>query len=550
MFKRNRRILWLLNHKTLMPAEAGLLTGLGYEVFTPKVLPPSGLFRNAVVDAQWDQTLSLPRNVLDRLNAFDFYGSEWPDQIVADINRYFGTVFVIPVGIQLREALAKFEGQVLFRAFGLDNLQSYKRMLGAQYGPRIFADIDAVGDRFWFAQGYEQLTECEPPLIGQQSIFLPVGMPDTRPAPVNDDTRTDQRILFVCPNIVTSTYYADVYQAFKRDFGDLPHVIVGVQDVPVDDPHVAGFVSQTELDRLYRECAVMYYHSRERRHVHYSPVEAAVRGMPVVYYADSLLGRLTPGVGPGRCATTREARWAIEQILAGDAAFTAQVRDGQHTLPIPFSRTFCEAAWAREWASSGLGKRLAAERPWRVVARELRRWRLRSRAHGLHRLPDSKPRRAPAHYKLVAANIDPAVSAAMSSGIDFRESSYPWFVADITGVSFPEPAGRWTDGGIVGIDFVEPLPARFRVVIRAGAFGENLGADVVVRIDGHHRTMRFNAHPGAAQEAEADWRLPRRPSRIEIQIPFPTTPEGDSRALGLALESLRVVAIEEGELAP
>ena len=53
---------------------------------------------------------------------------------------------------------------------------------------------------------------------------------------------------------------------------------MGAQDVPVDDPKVLGFVSDEEMIRLYRECAVLYYHSTETRRVHYPPIEAAING--------------------------------------------------------------------------------------------------------------------------------------------------------------------------------------------------------------------------------------------------------------------------------
>ena len=544
MLKRNRRILWLLNHKTLMPFEVGLLLELGYEVFTPKVLPPAARFRSAAVDASYDASLSIPAFALRRLNAFDFYESEWPADIVALVNRYFATVFIIPFGKQVPEALTKFEGQILFRAFGLDNTQTYVKALESMYGASIFARIDAVGDRFWFAEGYEQLSECEPPIIARKELFLPIGVPDTFWATANQYNGTDRRILFICPHVVTNSYYAEVYKAFKRDFGDLPHVIVGAQDVETDDPHVAGFVSNEELARLFRECVVNYYHSTERRHVHYSPIEAAINGMPVVYYADSLLGRMTEEVTHGRCADVKQAREAVERILANDVAFIEDVRKDQLSLSYQFSGPYCREVWSRELARSGLLARLEPEAGWRVALREIRRIFLRPFAHGLsHVAPRALPP-MPSYEALGMDEPDPVMLRTLDEGVDFREESYPWFVADVSNVSYAEPAGRWTIGPAVVIDFVEPLPRRFRLVVVGAGYERNIGADATILIDRQRQEVGVESYAGDPREMITEWKVGRRVRRIEILVPFPTTPPGDNRALGLALESLRIEALD------
>ena len=61
MFHRNKRILWLLNHKTLMPYEAQLLLNLGFEVFVPKVIPKAVSFRSGAVDFAYDGSLTIPQ---------------------------------------------------------------------------------------------------------------------------------------------------------------------------------------------------------------------------------------------------------------------------------------------------------------------------------------------------------------------------------------------------------------------------------------------------------------------------------------------------------
>jgi len=258
MFHRNKRILWLLNHKTLMPYEAQLLLNLGFEVFVPKVIPKAVTFRSGAVDFSYDASLTIPKRALLRLNEFNFYEEAWPADIVTIVNRYFGTAFTIPYKKQIPEVLDKFEGQVVFRAFGLDNTLTYKGVLYNMYGYDSLGKIYNLGDRFWFGEGYEQLHECEPPLLAERALFLPIGVPASFFKNANQWNGSIKKILFVCPNVVSNPYYSAVYQQFKNEFGDLPHVIVGAQDVKVNDPSMLGYVTEEDLHQLYLDCAVLY----------------------------------------------------------------------------------------------------------------------------------------------------------------------------------------------------------------------------------------------------------------------------------------------------
>ena len=49
----SRRLIWMLNHRTLMPDEVGLLRGLGWAVYTPRILPKGG--RSTVVEDRLDE---------------------------------------------------------------------------------------------------------------------------------------------------------------------------------------------------------------------------------------------------------------------------------------------------------------------------------------------------------------------------------------------------------------------------------------------------------------------------------------------------------------
>ena len=91
---RPRRALWLLNHKTLMQIEPDILIALGYEVFVPKIIPGEG-FRSGATTYDFDRTLTLSSDDLDRLNRHDFYNGDFDAAFEEFINREFDIAFII-----------------------------------------------------------------------------------------------------------------------------------------------------------------------------------------------------------------------------------------------------------------------------------------------------------------------------------------------------------------------------------------------------------------------------------------------------------------------
>jgi hypothetical protein len=86
----------------------------------------------------------------------------------------------MPIEEQFRESVINFEGNLLMRAFGLANTASYHEDLKVIYGDQVFCWINAVRHRFWFAAGYEQLKECEPPSLAERSVLLGASLSFTR----------------------------------------------------------------------------------------------------------------------------------------------------------------------------------------------------------------------------------------------------------------------------------------------------------------------------------------------------------------------------------
>lgn len=338
---RPKRVLWLLNHTTLRQFEVPILQSLGYEVFVPKNFPYDEGNLSASIDYSLDAQLSIPPSDLEQLNGHNFYGELTP-RVREIINTHFDIAFFAFFPEQFAALVHGFRGTLILRAFGLSNL-SYSELTARTLGRFFPSKIERIERRFWFAQAYSHLVEAEKGVFRRKAITLPLGLADTSSR--DGWTGSDARILFVCPRIGSSPYYANVYERFKKDFGDLPHVVGGAQPVPVANVPVTGFLSRDLYDAMLRNARVMYYHSQEDRHLHYHPFEAVRAGIPLLFMANGMLDRLGGIDLPGRCNTVQEARQKIERVLSNDRDLIVDIKQHQVRLLTSMKSEHCEPLW-------------------------------------------------------------------------------------------------------------------------------------------------------------------------------------------------------------
>lgn len=336
-----KRILWLYNHNTLMKSEVKLLLELGYEVYAPKI-PPFDV--SIAVDWELDKNLSVPQNEIDVLNQVDFYTEKIPMDAMRVMNEYFDMVIMGVFIEPLKSIILNYKGIIIFHPFGLENGMSYTGIIESQAGRWLLREIEKLGTRFWFGQSYDNLSDIECTFFKERAVFLPIGLLDSN---ITDEwTGERKKMLFICPRIRTNPYYKNIYDEFKKNMGDIPHSIGGAQQLKVeDDDTVLGYLPQDEYEKLYPSHSVMFYHSREERHVHYHPFEAIKCGLPLVYMSGGLLDHLGGKNLPGRCETIKEARRKCKRIIAGDEKLANKIRKSQEVLLAPLSYDFCKSQW-------------------------------------------------------------------------------------------------------------------------------------------------------------------------------------------------------------
>ena len=345
---RDQRLAWLISHTTLRDAEVPILRQLGYEVYTNKVLPTGEDYRSGSADFSWDDDSTLPTDVLNAVNSHNFYQSELNDEMSDTLNTYFGTIICAAYPLLLRQLAKWYRGRILIRVFGREHPLTYGDYITQFAQGWLWGRLWGLQHRFWVASCYEQIPPFEPPFLRERSVILPLALPHRNLRQRDLWVGRDRRVFFVCPSIHTApNYYGNIYRKFVAGFGDLPYVVGGAQPIPVADPNVTGFLTEEQFTHYLVELRVMYYHSREPRHLHYHPLEAIAIGMPVVYLRGGLMEYYDTGSRAGACDTEAEAHGKLTRILNGDPELVAAIQTSQGTILKEFFPEYNLEAWAK-----------------------------------------------------------------------------------------------------------------------------------------------------------------------------------------------------------
>ncbi len=344
MARDKMRVMWLLNHSSARKFEVAMLKRIGIEeIFLPKIFPHDLSFRSASVDYSEDGNLSIPEDELAILNAQDWYGR--PTKEAWSIaNRYFSVIFFIFFKPEIFESIANnFTGSAIWRIYGRTKDLSYSEVLKLYGNKDSKYHINTLGRQFWFGEAYDHLRYVEDDFLQSRAVYLPLGLDK---CDVSEKwTGGKNYILFVCPDIKVHSVYAQYYNDFKDNFGDLPYLIGGTQGIAVDDKSVLGYLPLDQHLANMRELKVMFYHSTEPNHIHYHPFEAIRAGMPLVFMAGGLLDSMGGKDQPGRCKNISEARRKLGRILENDTALIRSIRENQVRLLDPMRPENCEQAW-------------------------------------------------------------------------------------------------------------------------------------------------------------------------------------------------------------
>jgi hypothetical protein len=331
------------------------LRSLGWEVFVPKILPHHDPgFRSAATTNEYDAALDLLPATLAVLNRHDFIERSWSPTVADIVNSHFNAVvvnfsyYVAP----LFETAAKFHGILIARGFGRESPRRYSEFVSSAHRVGLLEGLAAMGNRFIFGQGYDNIAEVEDPPLPQRARTITVPLPDWIYCHRDTWRGGAGKAIFLCPSIALPGYYKDAYDGIKKSFGDLPHLIFGRQPKSVSDPTVLPYLSDAELISLFQSASVFVYPSAEPRHIHYSPIEAIVVGTPVLYRRGALMDIIAGAPLPGACTATSEMRDKARRLIAGDHTLAEEIRTSQRRILDTFASGLAREQWAAALAGA------------------------------------------------------------------------------------------------------------------------------------------------------------------------------------------------------
>jgi len=350
MDRRDKRILWLINHRTMIEFEPDLLESLGFEVYIPKLFPSTLEFRSLKITYDYDSKLTIPQDVLELLNNFNFYSTKITPGIRNIMNTFFSVVIVNTPHFIFSQIIRNFNGIIILRAvgrLGLEKDLSYGHVYESILGSSFPDAIKSLGHRFYFGIITRGIELIEPDYFRERSLYLPTGLPERFILSGDSWNGNDPRLLLYCPLINKIDYFSHVYKQFNKDFKGIPHLITGLQIADnINDPAVIGVLKREEFDQLLSNIRVMYYHSQEPRHHFDHPLEAIALGMPVIFMKSGNFGHIHTGIDqPGECSNVAEARKKIKRLLSGDMEFAEEIRSQQKGLLRRYTKEYCLSKW-------------------------------------------------------------------------------------------------------------------------------------------------------------------------------------------------------------
>lgn len=325
-------ILYLLGHKTLIEFEVPILNSMGFGVLIAKQL---GALSNQCHTIhsdlyKFDKFIKLDTEI-DKLNQIDWYSNHPVSNEIMDILnthfKYIVLTILVGKGGLIHQLVESYKGTILYRFFGREADHSYRDTV--IYAPNI---------KYIFS--YPEIYSYELTLsnnFNDNSYVVPLGLSDSF---INKYKNTYKpiinKICFVCCKINRCQYYTNIYNSFINMFEGFEYILLGKDNI-LDNTF--NDLSDDEFYKKISECKLLYYHSKEKRHLHYHPLEAVVIGTPVIFHSESLLSSFLKG-SPGMCNSIEEIYEKIKRILDNDTTLINSIIEEQNKVIIQLSQEY------------------------------------------------------------------------------------------------------------------------------------------------------------------------------------------------------------------
>lgn len=339
-----KRVLYLNNKISLRDYDVPLLIDMGYEVYCPKVEKMTISDWRINVTHEYDGSLSIPKEIIDKLNNINFY-EPIDFEVKEIINQYFQAVIFCDISNQLETICCFFSGAIVLRMLGLKSGESYTRFITKTFGVSIWTRLEKIHHRFYAAPFCSSMMEHENRFLRNRTFILPVCLDVPPSAPLWKGT--NPAIFVPCPNISSDNKNNEKYKEVKNILEGMSYVIGGHQLVPVkNDYTVSSRYLKSDHDRCLADYKIMYSPSSESKYyLEEYPVEAIRRGMPVLYMPGTFLD-LFEMMPPNLASTTaKKLKKSLYQAISLNDKYLNRIAVWQKNKAMNYSYEVCKTSW-------------------------------------------------------------------------------------------------------------------------------------------------------------------------------------------------------------
>ncbi len=355
---RKLRILYGASHRVLRYEEVRLFIEAGFEVIPVKahwkifkIQEPDSDNPAHPLYPNWRATCTVPDSIIEKIQAIDILkyqdlnaqGGKVSSAEAALLNEWIDIIYIPNLLPPVPRVLTWFKGLTLFRVYGEGKIMTYD-----EWAKTSGADLSVLRKydaRYATMLMLHALNGPEHASILGSNIFH-VG-PCVTKSRITSKWKVEsasQICNIALSYIYENPHWTDMYHEFCHVFKDIPLRFLGKNNkeehkILKQDNRVTGIIKNDyEYLELLTDCRCLLDPSTSPFHTHYTPLEAIMMGIPVIFLESSgMAGEILRAIpkselkNSGICSNFMEAKKIIERCL-DDIEYAKQISANQRII--------------------------------------------------------------------------------------------------------------------------------------------------------------------------------------------------------------------------
>lgn len=354
---RKLRILYGASHRILRYEEVALFINAGFEVIPIKEhwelfkTYESGLDDSSdPLYPRWRDSCSIPDGVLERIQAIDLFCYQDLDaragkvnyQDAKLLNTWIDIIYIPNLLPAVPRVLGWFEGLTLFRVFGEGKIMTYDEWaVKSKVDLSLLRTYDARYATMLMLHALDGVEHAN--ILGSNVFHVGPCVSESR---ITQYWQAEQaRVIcnITLSYISENRHWQEIYEQLNYELGSLPLRFLGKNnkehELIKNDERIVGLIENVEeFSGLLTDCRCLLDVGTSPFHIHYTPIEAVVMGIPVIFlessgFAQEIL-RIIPKeelLDCGLCQDFSEAKEIIQHCL-DDFHYAQKISDNQRII--------------------------------------------------------------------------------------------------------------------------------------------------------------------------------------------------------------------------